>query len=369
MSTSERAAHDDTETIAVRPGEELDVPRLTAYLHEHLEGAEGPLEIRQFGGGHANLTYELRFGQRAFVLRRPPLGPVAAGAHDMKREHQVLSVLYRAFALAPRSFLLCTDHSVIGSDFVVEERRVGTVIRRALPPQAQADLALQRRIGEMMVDTLAAFHAVDPASVGLDTLGKADGYLARQLSGWTKRWNAAMLEDTRPATAVATWLEARLPISPIATLVHNDFKLDNILVSNDDLATPVAVLDWDMCTVGDPLCDVGYLLGLWDEAADAADWRVFWMPTPAPGFPTRNEIVARYAEKTGRDLAAIEWYHAFNVFRYGVIAQQIYVRYARGQTSDERFKDFGYHADRMIVKAAKICGIDPDPKPTAPAAA
>lgn len=344
---------DDPEVIDVRPEERLEVTRLEPYLREHLP-VSGDFALRQFGGGHANLTYLVRFGDREYVLRRPPLGPVPERAHDMRREHAVLSKLYATFPLAPRSYLLCTDHAILGADFVIEERKHGTAIRRDLPQCFHGDTAFARRLGSAIVDTLAELHRVDVPSAGLAELGHPDGYVTRQLDGWAKRWDAARTSETIDASPLLAWLRDRLPPSPVATLVHNDYKLDNMLLDPDDPAKIVALLDWDMCTYGDPLMDVGYLLALWPETKDPEAFRAWGMPSWREGFPTRRDVVTRYAAATGFDVSHIAWYHIFNIFRFAVILQQIYKRYDVGQTHDERFAPFGTQASGLIVVATAL---------------
>jgi aminoglycoside phosphotransferase (APT) family kinase protein len=348
--------NDDPEVIAVRAEEQLDGARLEPYLRANLPRAEGAFAMRQFGGGHANLTYLVSFGDAEYVLRRPPLGPVPANAHDMRREHTVLARLHEAFPLAPQSFLLCTDHAIAGADFLVEERKRGIAIRRDLPERYRDDPALARRIGDMLVDTLAQLHGVDPAAVGLSELGHPDGYVARQLSGWIKRWEAARTSTTASADAVTAWLLAHVPPMQAATLVHNDYKLDNMLLDGDDPARITALLDWDMCTLGDPLMDLGYMLALWPQTDDPPLWRVSGMPTWRGGFPTRDDATQRYAAKTGFDVARITWYYVFNIFRFAAIIQQIYVRFERGQTQDERFRNFGAQANALVGAAATMVG-------------
>ena len=348
---------DDPELIEVRADERLDLARLEPYLREHIPGAEGVLEIAQFGGGHANLTYLARFGTREFVLRRPPLGPVAASSHDMSREYRVLSVLHAGYPLAPEAYHLCTDHSIIGADFLVMERRRGFVIREDLPDRFKGDAALARRIGEMLVDSLAMLHMVDREAVGLGALGRPEGFAARQVAGWTKRWHAARDADSADMDRLAAWLADRMPETTVRSLVHNDYKLDNMLVADEDPGRAVAVLDWDMCTSGDPLMDLGYLLNYWCEAGDPGDWRMAAaMPTWNEGFPNRDEAVERYARRTGFDVHDIRWYHVWGVFKIAVILQQIYIRWLRGQTRDERFAAFGDRIARLIAKGLTLAG-------------
>src|SRR5436190_3824996 len=344
------------ELIDERPDERLDTGRIKPYLRAHLQGAEGPLSLRQFGGGKANLTYLVRFGQDEFVLRRPPLGPIPPGAHDMRREHRVLSVLHRRYKLAPRSLLLCEDERIIGAVFIVEERRHGFVIRDDIPPEFAGRPELNRQLGLALVDALADLHRVPPAEVGLDDLGRPEGYVERQLSGWVRRWQAAQGgEEAERAAAemapVLDWLGRQLPPSGGAALLHNDYRLDNCLLDSADPGHIEAVLDWDMCTQGDPLADLGYLLNYWVEPGDPQAWReIASMPTWRDGFPSRADAIARYAARTGFNIGPILWHQVFAAFKLAVIIQQIYIRFVRGQTQEQRFR---YYYRRVLGLAAK----------------
>ena len=347
----------DPELIAARPDERLDTTRLAPWLRERLEGAEGPLEVAQFGGGHANLTYLLRFGETEYVLRRPPLGPVAPSAHDMRREFRVLSKLHRHFSLAPASHLYCDDESIVGAPFQVMERRHGTVIRRQVPERYD-DPRLKTRIGHMVVDALADLHLLDRDAVGLGHLGRPEGFVERQIDGWAKRWDAARHEDNPDMDRLIAWLRERRPPPGPAALVHNDYKLDNILVDRDDPATAVAILDWDMCTSGDPLADLGYLLNQWAEADDDPKWiEAASMPTAEAGFPRRADAVERYARRTGFDVGDVDWYFALATMKFAVVIQQIFIRWRRGQTRDERFARYDERAREGIEKACRIAGL------------
>ena len=357
------SALEAAELIDERPDERLDTTRLEPYLRANLPGAKGPLSVRQFGGGKANLTYLLRFGESEFVLRRPPLGPIAPGAHDMRREHRVLSGLHWRYPLAPRSLLLCEDEGIIGAVFIVEERRHGFVIRDDIPAEFAGRPELNRRIGFALIDALADLHLVAPAEVGLDDLGRPEGFLERQLSGWIKRWQAAQggVEAERAAAEMAPvldWLGRRLPGSGPAALLHNDYRLDNCLLDIADPARIVAVLDWDMCTQGDPLADLGYLLNYWVEPDDPEGWRaIAAMPTWRDGFPTRSEAVERYAACTSFDVGAVGWYQVFAAFKLAVIIQQIYIRYVRGQTQDRRFEFYWRRVLGLAEKARGLAGL------------
>ncbi len=340
----------DPETIDVRADEALDTTRLEPYLRGRLPETDGALSVSQFGGGHANLTYLLAFGNNEYVLRRPPMGPIAPSAHDMKREHKVQATLYKAFPLAPRSFLFCDDADVIGADFHVSERREGFVIRGEMPDRFAGDPGLNARIGSMLINTLADLHSVDPAAVSLGDLGHPEGFVERQLAGLNKSCLSAKDQDLPEIDQIIPWLENNLPKSDNVTLLHNDFKLDNMLVNSDDPAQPSAVLDWDMCTLGDPLMDLGHMLNYWTDSTDDVEWRsTVTMPTWREGFPTRKDVVARYAERTGFDVSAVNWYFVFGSFKLAVILQQIYIRYLRGQTKDERFAKF----DKRVAGLAR----------------
>jgi aminoglycoside phosphotransferase (APT) family kinase protein len=343
------------DTIEVRADERFDEERLAAYLHGRLPGATQPPRVRQFGGGAANLTYLLDYGTHQYVLRRPPLGPVAKSAHDMAREYKVLSVLHRAFPYAPHAFLYCDDPGIIGADFFVMERRQGIVVRRTLPPAFASQPDAPRRMSEALVDALADFHAVDYRAIGLGDLGEPDGFITRQIEGWYKRWHAAKTADVAEMDAVYDWLKANQPPTAVYALVHNDYKLDNVMLDPADPGRMVAIFDWDMCTLGDPLNDLGALLCYWSEPADAPYFQAMaMMPTGDLGFLTRQELVERYAAKSGRAVHNVHFYHALGLFRLTVIIAQIYIRYHRGQTQDQRFAPFGAMIPLMARAALDV---------------
>ena len=340
----------DEDTIAVRADEGFDKEALASYLRGKLPGAENRLAVRQFGGGAANLTYLLDFGTHAYVLRRPPLGAVAKTAHDMAREYKVLSVLHQDYPYAPCAFHYCTDIEIIGSDFLVMERRNGVVVRRSIPPHFASYKGAPRRMSEAVADTLADFHAVDYEALGLADLGKPDGFVIRQIEGWYRRWQKARLHNLPEMDRVYTWLKDNQPRAHGFSLVHNDFKLDNVMLAADDPGRIVAVFDWDMCTLGDPLSDLGALLTYWTEPTDPPYLQaVAMMPVGDLGFMSRDELMQRYAEKSGRSVDHVNFYHALGLFRLTVIIAQIYIRYKRGQTQDERFAAF----EQMIPLMAR----------------
>lgn len=357
--SDEREVEMSKDTIEVRQDERFDVAKVAAYLRGKLPGSENELHVRQFGGGAANLTYLLNYGSHEYVLRRPPLGPVAKSAHDMAREYRVLSVLYQAFPYAPRAFLYCQDRDLIGADFFVMERREGMVVRRTMPAKFADIPDAPRRISEAMVDALAQFHAVEYAALGLSDLGKPEGFIERQVEGWYRRWQAARqfagAENVPEMETVFQWLKENLPPSSGFSLVHNDYKLDNVMLAADDPGQMVAIFDWDMCTLGDPMSDLGALLCYWTETTDPPYFQgMAMMPTGDLGFLSRRELVARYAEKSGRSVHHINFYHSLGLFRLVVIIAQIYVRYARGQTQDERFAAFGPMIPLMARAAVDV---------------
>jgi aminoglycoside phosphotransferase (APT) family kinase protein len=271
----------------------------------------------------------------------------------MGREFAVLSRLYRAFPPAPRAFVLCDDLAVIGAPFFVMEKKQGVVVRGKVPSQfgGGLDTVANRQLSEVVIDTLAQFHRVDPAACGLDNIGRPDGFLDRQVKGWWQRWESARHEDNQTADRVAAWIAERIPTSPQPTLLHNDWRLDNMAVAERDPSTCVAVYDWDMCTRGDPLADLGTLLAVWYEA-DEMPANLNPMPTTVPGFTNRAEAVERYRERTSFAVDTIGWYLVFGTWKLAVVLQQIFIRWHRGQTHDERFAGMGEGARRLFELAA-----------------
>ncbi len=321
----------------VREGEEIDAKALTEYLRGKIPGFEHEIEIRQFTGGHSNLTYLLKAGGNDYVLRRPPMGPVPPKAHDMAREFRVLAAVHPVFSPAPRVFVLCQDPSVIGATFFVMERRRGVVLNDSPSPEVAA------RVSESFIDCLAQLHLVPAADLGL---GKPAGFLERQVFGWSERWHRSKIDELPDMDRVMIWLSSCLPNpTESPTLVHNDYKLDNILIDENDFGCVTAVLDWEMSTFGDPLVDVGCTLAYWTQLdRDDAGWF------------TRDQFLQRYAARTGRDVSGIRYYEVFGLFKLAVILQQIYFRFARGQTRDPRFTDFNQRV-RELAQAAfdKTC--------------
>jgi aminoglycoside phosphotransferase (APT) family kinase protein len=339
------------DTAAVRAGEELDRASLSKYLEDKIEGG-GDLSIEQFPGGHSNLTYLLRTPAREYVLRRGPLGPVAPKAHDMAREYMVLKAVHPFFYAAPEVFHLCEDPAIIGAVFFVMERRRGIVMRDRIPPELAAFPDYPARVSRGFVDCLVELHRVDIEKHGLVSLGKPAGFLERQVRGWFERWNRAKTEDIPQMERLIQWLTDHLPVSPAPTLVHNDFKLDNLMLDAQDPGRVEAVLDWEMATVGDPLVDLGLILCYWSQPSDPGGTKAAL--TSEPGWFTRDELIGRYARETGRDVSLINYYEVFALFKLAVVLQQIYVRFHRGQTQDVRFRHFDKRVHNLIQQAAAL---------------
>jgi aminoglycoside phosphotransferase (APT) family kinase protein len=323
----------------VRPGEALEQSRLTAYLSTHLPELEGPLTIEQFPGGYSNLTYLLRMGGREMVLRRPPPGANIHSAHDMGREYRVLSGLARVYPKAPRPLLYCEDPGVIGAPFYIMERVQGVILRAATLQQVSIPPAEMRGLAVAFIENLAAIHAVDVAAAGLADLGKPAGYVSRQIGGWTKRYRAAQTDEIAGVEAAIPWLAQHMPTEAGATLIHNDYKYDNLVLAPADLSQIIAVLDWEMCTLGDPLMDLGTTLGYWIEPDDPPALQSMFGLTTLPGNLDRRQLVEHYSVASGREIRDPLFYFVYGLFKIAVIIQQIYYRYQQGHTQDARFAD------------------------------
>ena len=321
-----------------RPGEELDLVKLEPYLRARFPDDAGALVVRQFPSGHSNLTYSLSLGARELVLRRPPFGSKVKSAHDMGREFRVLSKLHAVYSPAPEVLFYCDDDSIIGAPFYVMNPIHGIILRSHVPPALDFPSGVARRLSESFVDNLLRLHRVDYAAVGLSDLGKPEGYLERQVRGWTERYYGSKTHDYPEVKKIAAWMQQHMPATNGVSLIHNDYKYDNVVLDSNDITRIVGVLDWEMCTIGDPLTDLGTTLAYWVDATDLEELqRNRWGPTNVPGSLTRAEIVNDYARKTGTDPSEIAFYLAFARFKLAVIVQQIYYRYHQGLTKDERF--------------------------------
>ncbi len=341
------------DTIPVRADERFPVAHVATYLRTN--GVDvGELEVEQFSAGHSNLTYLLRSGEWEGVLRRPPLGPVPPRAHDMPREFRILQRLFPVFPLAPKPYVLCEDVSIIGAPFYVMERRRGLILDQDLPSNWRSDAQLHRAIAESLVRVLVDLHSVDWRAAGLDDIGHPEGYMQRQVTGWIERYSRARTVDIPGVDRLSEWLTENLPDSPPPTVVHNDYKLNNVLLDAREPQRITAVLDWEMATIGDPLSDVASLLVYWTEPGDSEAMGALKSVTSEPGFPSREEVLAMYCRASGRDVGDLNWYLAFAYFKIGAIIQQIYYRWFKGQTHDERFSGHGALATYLIQRAITV---------------
>ncbi|MDQ7052137.1 MAG: phosphotransferase family protein [candidate division KSB1 bacterium] len=322
----------------VRPGEELDAQRLAEYLQAQLPGLTGELEVQQFPKGFSNLTYLLRIGERELVLRRPPFGANIKTAHDMSREYRILTHLIRVYPKVPKPLLYCDDPAILGAPFYVMERVQGVILRPHWPAEQAPAPELMARIADSFVETFVELHAVDYRAAGLDDLGRPQGYVRRQIEGWTERYQKAKTDDIPEMEQVARWLVEHIRGESGASLIHNDFKYDNLILHPQDWSQVLAVLDWEMATLGDPLMDLGTSLGYWLDPDDPPELQKLQLsPTLLPGNLTRTELVQRYAQKSGRNVDDVVFYYAYGLFKLAVIIQQIYYRYKKGFTRDSRF--------------------------------
>jgi aminoglycoside phosphotransferase (APT) family kinase protein len=345
-------------TSPVRSGEELDANRLKAYLAAQLGHDVESVAIEQFPQGFSNLTYLVRCGSDEYVLRRPPFGNQVKSAHDMGREYGVLSKLSRVYELAPKPVLYCTDDSVLGASFYLMERRRGVILRRKLPLGFVPSPETFRKLGLAFIDNLARLHALDYQAAGLGELGRPEGYVERQVNGWIQRYEKAKTDSWPAMEDVARWLGANQPAASGAALIHNDYKYDNVVLDETDLTRIVAVLDWEMCTLGDPLMDLGCTLAYWIQADDHESLKLFIPgPTFLPGNLTRRELIERYAATSGRNIQHVLFYYCYGLYKLAVIIQQIYARFARGFTQDARFADMNRQVDSLARAAARAIEI------------
>jgi aminoglycoside phosphotransferase (APT) family kinase protein len=323
---------------AIRPGEELPLAALEKFLLRNFPASTGPLATEQFPSGHSNLTYLVRLGSREMVLRRPPFGSKVKTAHDMGREVRVLSKLHSAYPEAPRVLFFCEDESILGSPFYLTEPIRGIILRKDPPEGLNFSPEVARQLSESFIDNLARLHALDYTAIGLGDLGKPQGYLERQVRGWIDRYHGSQTHDLPEVERIVGWLIERMPQMGEATLIHNDYKYDNMVLDPEDVTKIIGVLDWEMSTIGDPLSDLGTALAYWVDAKDSDELQqVRWCPSNYPGSLTRAQLVERYARATGRDVSSMAFYLAFARFKVAVILQQIYYRFHLGLTLDQRF--------------------------------
>lgn len=376
------------ETREIRPGEEIDVERLAAFLASELGIDTAEIDVEQFPAGSSNLTYLVRLGRKLdtgsapsaaaggaigqghteYVLRRPPFGNTVKTAHDMHREFEVLAKLSKVYSPAPKPLIYSSDASIIGSEFYLMERREGLIIRGKIPgtqggsvPSAVADGVSPVDLGtsqkarvatcRAFIKNLADLHSLDPRDANLNTLGKPDGYNRRQVEGWTKRYFAAKTDEHPELESTISWLNDSIPPESGASLIHNDYKFDNVMLDPEDLTRVTAVLDWEMVTIGDPLMDLGTTLGYW-MSRDAPEWllNMPFNPRILMENITRRELVEMYAEARGHTVPDMLFYYTFGTFKIAVICQQIYARYVKGFTRDTRFAGF----DKFVGELGRI---------------
>lgn len=348
MSTSN---HD---TIQVRKGEELDENKVYAFIQKHFPHVSpGEFKIEQFGAGHSNLTYLLKIGEWEAVLRRPPHGPVAPKAHDMEREYRILRNLHQLYPSAPEPYIYSEDSSIVGSHFFIMERRKGIVIDTEFPESITYTPEIGRKLSEIMVEKLVELHQVDYTKTDLLNISKPEGFMERQVLGWTKRYYLSKTDEILGVDELTKWLEKNASTSGKPAIIHYDYKFNNAMFS-EDLTEMVGLFDWEMTTVGDPLADLGGALGYWVEDSDPELLKNGFGKIPITvkdGFFTREEFLQEYAKKSGRDLSNVHFYLTFAYFKLAVIGQQIYYRYKKGQTQDKRFANLNKIVESLIHHA------------------
>lgn len=325
----------------VRSGEELDVPAVDQYLKAHIAGLEGTPEISQFPGGASNLTYLVKYPSREMVLRRPPFGKKAKGAHDMGREFRVMQGLQAVYPYVPRMLAFCQDDAIMGAEFYVMERIQGVILRSEMPKDLPLTPEQNRTLCENVIDRLVDLHQIDFEQTPLAELYRPGDYVERQISGWSERYRNARTEDAPDFEEVMAWLNAKKPAQVKSCIIHNDYRFDNVILDPNDPMRIIGVLDWEMATIGDPLMDLGNSLAYWIEPNDPPQLQMMRrQPTHLPGMMTRQEMVDYYCQRTGLSVPNFDFYSVYGIFRLVVIMQQIYYRFFHGQTQDKRFAMF-----------------------------
>ena len=349
----------------VRAGEQFDALKLLAYLQTRMPDLDGALEVEQFPAGFSNLTYLVRAGEKEFVLRRPPFGAKIKTAHDMGREFLILTSLYPVYPKVPRPLFYCDDESVLGAPFYLMERVDGVILRAHKPEGLVLSPEMMRSFSESFIKNLAEIHSVDYRAAGLGELGRPEGYVARQIEGWTRRYYNARTDEVPEVESLASWLAEHAPADSGRSLIHNDYKYDNVVFALDDLTRVVAVLDWEMATVGDPMMDLGTTLGYWVDADDPLEWKRFGFGlTALPGNLSRRELLDYYVRLSGREVDNVVFYFVYGLLKMAVILQQIYYRYRQGFTKDERFSELGTlvracgNLAQRAIEKRRIDGLD-----------
>ena len=350
-------SHKIIDTKPVRKGEELNAHVLETFLRKHLDKLpDETLIIEQFGTGLSNLTYCLKIGEWEAVLRRPPKGPVAPKAHDMGREFRILSEIHPIYSLAPKPYLFSVDDSIVGSPFFIMERKKGIVLDSQFPSHIQPTPELRQSLSKMMVDQLVTLHNIDYTTTHLIEISRPNGFMERQVHGWIARYERAKTHDIKGVEQLQKWLVKQIPTPSTATIIHYDYKFNNVMFS-EDLTSMIGLFDWEMSTVGDPLADLGAAMSYWTQADDPDLLIQGLGKTPITvqdGFLTRHEFIELYAKKSGRDVSNIHFYLTFAYFKLAVICQQIFYRYYKGQTNDPRFEHLHRTVNSIIQHAINI---------------
>lgn len=340
----------------VRQDDALDIGALKDFLAGHDLYGGGELEVKQFPGGASNLTYMVTTEGRDLIVRCPPRGRKAKSAHDMVREAKVMAALAPHYPYVPEVYAICEDENVLGEPFYVMERLKGVILRQDIPDDLGLDESRTRTMCENVLDTMVALHGVDVEAAQLGWMGKGEGYVERQITGWCKRWTDALTDDVAPVEDVQAWLKANMPDGESRIcVIHNDFRFDNVVLDPADPMKVIGVLDWEMATLGDPLMDLGATLAYWVEAGDDQVFQAMRrQPSNAPGMLTRDEVVAYYADKAGISVPDFTFYEVYGLFRLAGIIQQIWWRYRAGQTTNPAFKTFGDAANYLGSRCQRI---------------
>lgn len=344
------------EPTGIREGEELDSAAVETFLKDTIPDLDGPMSIRQFPSGFSNLTYFIRVGDRDMVLRRPPIGKKAKTAHDMNREYRILSALHPVFPYCPKPLAYTEDPGIMGCSFYVMERIPGIIFRKDLPENMAFSADQARTLCENMIDLHYRLHTLDYQAIGLGDFGKPEGYVSRQVSGWSRRYRDARTPDVPDFESTMAWLdEHQPPDSEFPGVIHNDYKFDNLVLNLENPVEITGILDWEMATIGDPLMDLGCSMAYWINRDDPEEAQLMrMMPTNAEGMMTRRELVDLYSEKSGRKIDNFDFYYCFGLFRLAVIAQQIYYRYYHGQTKDKRFEKLAFAVALLDAAAQRV---------------
>ncbi len=336
----------------VRAGETINTPHIDTYLRQQFSNLQGEITIKQFAGGASNLTYLISYANQEFILRRPPFGKIAKSAHDVLREANIMQALKPVYHEIPTILATCQDHSIIGCDFYIMERLLGIIPRKDLPKALQLNQDDTRQLCTNVLDKLIALHQVDHQNAGLANLAKGDGYVSRQINGWSKRFINAKTDDVADFNEVMQWLQNNMPTQTTTCIIHNDFRFDNVVLEVNNPLKIIGVLDWEMATLGDPLMDLGNSLAYWVQANDDTFFQQLRrQPTHLPGMLTRQQVIDYYFEKTNIKnnikTSDFTFYMVYGLFRLAAIIQQIYYRYYHKQTQDQRFANFGQAANYL----------------------